>query len=128
MTIGQRIREARLGRQMTQQELVGDYITRNMLSKIENDAATPSVRTLEYLAGAMDLPPGAFLSDTPPQNAAQPQEERLAVLKRLLDQRDPRFATQLAEAKKEWSETGLRLIALEAEFMSQMSKKDLQSD
>ena len=46
---------------MTQKELVGDAITRNMLSKIENDAATPSVRTLEYLARALDLPAGYFL-------------------------------------------------------------------
>lgn len=47
---------------MTQKELVGDYITRNMLSKIENDSATPSVRTLEYLARALGVPSGYFLS------------------------------------------------------------------
>lgn len=63
MTLGQKIKEARLSRGMTQKELVGDYITRNMLSKIENDSATPSVRTLEYLAGALGLPTGYFLSD-----------------------------------------------------------------
>lgn len=46
---------------MTQKELVGKTITRNMLSKIENDTATPSVRTLEYLAQALSLPAGYFL-------------------------------------------------------------------
>lgn len=61
MTLGQKIKSARLERGMTQKELVGDTITRNMLSKIENDAATPSVRTLEYLAKALDLPAGYFL-------------------------------------------------------------------
>ena len=61
MTLGQKIKSARLERGMTQKELVGEAITRNMLSKIENDAATPSVRTLNYLAQALDLPVGYFL-------------------------------------------------------------------
>ena len=113
MTIGQRIREARLGRQMTQQQLVGDYITRNMLSKIENDAATPSVRTLEYLAGKMGLPPGAFLSDAP---AGPPPAGRIETLKRLLADGDPQFEGCLQEAKREWSETGLALLELEARY------------
>lgn len=63
MTLGQKIKAARLEKGLTQKEVVGDYITRNMLSKIENDAATPSVRTLEYLAKALGLPTGYFLSD-----------------------------------------------------------------
>ncbi|MDR0324636.1 MAG: helix-turn-helix domain-containing protein [Oscillospiraceae bacterium] len=121
MTIGQRIREARLGRQMTQQELVGDYITRNMLSKIENDAATPSVRTLEYLAGAMGLPPGVFLSDTP---ADPPLAGRIETLRQMLENADPQFEACLQEAKREWSETGLRLLELEAKYFQQ---KGLQS-
>lgn len=61
MTLGQKIKTARLERGMTQKELAGDAITRNMLSKIENDAATPSVRTLEHLAHTLDLPAGYFL-------------------------------------------------------------------
>ena len=39
MTLGQKIRSARIERGMTQKELVGDHITRNMLSRIENDSA-----------------------------------------------------------------------------------------
>lgn len=61
MTLGQKIKDVRLARGMTQKEVVGDYITRNMLSKIENDSATPSVRTLEYLANVLGLPTGYFL-------------------------------------------------------------------
>ena len=64
MTLGQKIKSARLARGMTQKELVGDAITRNMLSKIENDAATPSVRTLDYLAHALDLPVSYLLGDS----------------------------------------------------------------
>lgn len=49
---------------MTQKDVVGDYITRNMLSKIENGSATPSVKTLEYLAGALGLPAGYFMTES----------------------------------------------------------------
>ena len=64
MTLGQKVRSARIARGMTQKQLVGDQITRNMLSRIENDSATPSMRTLEYLAGRLGLPAGHFLSDS----------------------------------------------------------------
>ena len=63
MTLGQKIKEARIERKMTQADVVGDYITRNMLSKIENGSATPSVKTLEYIAAALNLPAGYFISD-----------------------------------------------------------------
>ena len=72
MTLGQTIREARQSKGMTQKELVGDYITRNMLSKIENDSAIPSVRTLEYLAGALGFPTGYFLSGAPVSDGTAP--------------------------------------------------------
>lgn len=63
MTLGQKIRQARVDKGLTQKELVGDHITRNMLSKIENDSATPSVRTLEYLAGRLGLSASYLMSD-----------------------------------------------------------------
>lgn len=72
MTLGQKIKEARIQQGRTQKELVGDAITRNMLSKIENDSAAPSVRTLEYLAGALNLPTGYFLSDASAPTAPIP--------------------------------------------------------
>lgn len=45
--LGKRIKEARLAKKMTQSELVGTFITRNMLSRIESGNACPSVKTLE---------------------------------------------------------------------------------
>ena len=53
--LGKKIKEARLAKKMTQSEVVGDFITRNMLSQIESGSATPSVKTLEYLARKLDL-------------------------------------------------------------------------
>ena len=64
MTLGEKIKAARVERHMTQKDVVGEYITRNMLSKIENGSATPSVKTLEYLAGALGLPAGFFMSES----------------------------------------------------------------
>jgi len=72
MTLGQKIKAARLSLGMTQKELVGDTITRNMLSKIENDSATPSVRTLEFLAGSLGLPTGYFLDDAQISDGSSP--------------------------------------------------------
>ena len=61
ITLGQKIRELRLKNKMTQKELAGAFITRNMLSQIENDSATPSVKTIEYLAERLEKPIGYFL-------------------------------------------------------------------
>ena len=63
MTLGQKIKQARIDKGFTQKELVGSHITRNMLSKIENDSATPSVKTLEYLAGRLGLSTAYLMSD-----------------------------------------------------------------
>lgn len=54
--LGRKIREARIAKRLTQSELVGDFITRNMLSQIESGTATPSMKTLEYLAQALSVP------------------------------------------------------------------------
>lgn len=61
--IGAIIKEARLSKKMTQNEVVGDFITRNMLSLIENGTATPSIRTLQYLAAKLQIPMSQFSFD-----------------------------------------------------------------
>lgn len=53
--LGRIIKEARLAKKMTQNEVVGDFITRNMLSQIESGTAMPSVKTLEYLCKVLDI-------------------------------------------------------------------------
>lgn len=63
MNIGEKIRDLRVSKMMTQKELVGDFITRNMLSQIEKGTATPSLATLSYLAGRLGVPVGYFVSD-----------------------------------------------------------------
>ena len=47
---------------MTQQQLSGTKITRNMLSAIESEKATPSLETLYFIAEGLDVPVGFLLS------------------------------------------------------------------
>ena len=63
MTIGEKFKKLRLERKLTQNQLCGEFVTRNMLSRIEHDAALPSLETLKYLAGKLDIDPGYFVSD-----------------------------------------------------------------
>ncbi len=63
MNIGERIRELRVSKLMTQSDLAGDRITRNMLSCIENGAANPSLSTIIYIAGRLGVPAGFLLAE-----------------------------------------------------------------
>ncbi len=61
--LGQKIRRLRTAQQITQTELAGDRITRNMLSQIENGSAQPSLPTILYLAQKLNIPAGYFLAE-----------------------------------------------------------------
>lgn len=63
MNVGKKIRSLRTAKLMTQSELAGTHITRNMLSYIENGAAQPSLSTLVYLAGRLNVPVGFLLAE-----------------------------------------------------------------
>ena len=69
MTMGQRILAARLAAGLSQRELAGEEITRNMLSSLEHDTANPSVATLRYLAQRLGRPMGYFLGEDGPSEA-----------------------------------------------------------
>ena len=56
MTLGEKIRISRKNIKMSQSELCGTKITRNMLSAVENDKATPSLDTLRYIASRLSVP------------------------------------------------------------------------
>lgn len=64
MTIGQKIKKLRTDLGMTQARLCKDFITRNMLSQIENDVAKPSIDTITYIANTLGVPAGFLLTDT----------------------------------------------------------------
>ncbi len=63
MELGERIKQARLAMGLSQRQLCGDTITRNMLSLIESGRAKPSMDTLSYLAARLGKPMGYFLEE-----------------------------------------------------------------
>ena len=69
MTTGEKIKTLRKKKMMTQSALVGGEITRNMLSRIENGQANPSLDTLIYLSKRLDVPVGYLLASDK-ENAA----------------------------------------------------------
>ena len=63
MELGEKLRLARQEAGLSQRQLCGDVITRNMLSQIENGAAKPSMETLRYLAGRLGKSVSFFLEE-----------------------------------------------------------------
>ncbi len=84
--LGKRLKTARLSKKMTQSEVAGNFITRNMLSLIESGSATPSMKTLEYLSGVLDIPMDKLLSDSWEESTEIPDFQALRSAKKLLSE------------------------------------------
>ena len=63
MDLGEKLRQARLAAGLSQRQLCGQEITRNMLSQIESSKARPSMSTLQYLASRLEKPISYFLEE-----------------------------------------------------------------
>lgn len=63
MELGEKLRQARLHAGLSQRQLCGGEITRNMLSQIEHGTCNPSVSTLCFLAKQLGLPVSYFLEE-----------------------------------------------------------------
>lgn len=63
MELGAKLKQARLEAGLSQRQLCGEKITRNMLSLIENGAAKPSMDTLRYLAERLGRSVSYFLEE-----------------------------------------------------------------
>ncbi len=63
MELGEKLRQARLQAGLSQRQLCGGEITRNMLSQIEHGVCKPSVSTLCFLARQLELPVSYFLEE-----------------------------------------------------------------
>ena len=63
MELGEKLKQARLEAGLSQRQLCGDAITRNMLSQIENGSAKPSMATLRYLAERLGKSVSFFLEE-----------------------------------------------------------------
>ncbi|BCJ86957.1 tetratricopeptide repeat protein [Effusibacillus dendaii] len=111
-TLGQKIRELRMQKGMTQGDLGGGRVTPSMISQIEADKANPSHRLLKWIADRLETPIEFFLTDM------QLQSEKISSF---------RFAKALIEA----GEPGQAVVLLEPLADGQslpMYQQEIQQD
>lgn len=82
MKLGEKLRQARIAAGLSQRQLCGEEITRNMLSQIENGSAHPSMKTLQYLAARLEMPVSFFLEET---GAVSPNQEAVSAARQHFD-------------------------------------------
>lgn len=63
MELGEKLRLARVEAGLSQRQLCGEEITRNMLSQIEHGTARPSMKTLQFLAARLGKSVSYFLEE-----------------------------------------------------------------
>ncbi len=94
MELGEKLRQARLEAGLSQRQLCGEEITRNMLSLIENGSAQPSMRTLQYLAARLGKSVSFFLEEA---GSVSPNSARMLTLRQQFDAGDYAAAAQTLE-------------------------------
>ena len=65
-SVGERLREARLSRGLTQAQLARGLATKGFISQVERNRTTPSLAKLRLMAERLGLPLGHFTGDTSP--------------------------------------------------------------
>src|SRR5256712_12921969 len=69
-SVGDRLREARLARGLTQEQLARGLATKGFISQIERNRTTPSLPKLRVMAERLGLPLGHFTGDGPRKELA----------------------------------------------------------
>ena len=106
---------------ITQQELAGDFITRNMLSRIEHGAALPSLPTVMYLANRLNVPAGFLLAEE--ENEFLYQKIRhMPNIRKAYKMGDYRICRQLCESAL--SESDDEIALLMAECAKEIAKEE----
>ncbi len=85
MELGEKLKNARLEAGLSQRQLCGDIITRNMLSQIENGSAKPSYATLQALSARLGKPLRYFWEDAPSENLSVLHQAQQAEPKEALE-------------------------------------------
>ena len=71
MTLGEKIRIARLEKKLTQEQLAGSDLTKSYISEVERGHRVPRLLTLKVLARRLDKPLSAFLDGVPEDREAE---------------------------------------------------------
>ncbi len=108
VTIGEKIKRLRTAKLMTQSELAGSEITRNMLSRIENGFAQPSLGTVQYIAERLNVSPG-FLLAREDDELLYFKSAEINNIKKVYCDRNYRLCYEMCK-NSEWSDDELCLI------------------
>lgn len=99
MELGAKIRRTRQELGLSQRQLCGEELTRNMLSLIENGVARPSMKTLTVLAERLGKPVSYFLDDAAPEpGTLLASFENLRKARQAMAEGKELYARQLLEA------------------------------
>ena len=112
MEIGEKIKRLRSAKLMTQAELAGSEITRNMLSRIENGAAQPSMSTVKYIAERLGVSPGFLLAGEDDEQLYFKSQE-IENIKKLYSHKNFRLCMDICK-NSEWRDDELLLIEAES--------------
>ena len=112
MNIGEKIKRIRTAKLMTQSDLAGSYITRNMLSQIESGAAQPSLGTVTYIAERLNVSPGFLLAGEDDEWLYFKSNEINNIKKAYAD-KNYRLCREMCK-NSEWSDDELLLILAES--------------
>ena len=94
MSIGERIKQARLEKGLSQRQLCEDTVTRNMLSLIESGKARPGMDTLTVFASRLGKPVSWFLEE---QAVVSVQQKPVDSARRAFRRGDHQEALRLLE-------------------------------
>lgn len=94
MELGEKIKQARLEAGLSQRQLCGDKVTRNMLSQIENGTARPSMETLRCFAARLGKPLSWFLDEN---TVLSPNRDAMDAARRWLEAGDLDAAAKALE-------------------------------
>lgn len=113
--LGQRIKERRKELGLTQNAVCGDYITRNMLSSIENGSAKPSLDTLIYISDKLNIPSEYFMSRDSKTAALYKRIETIDNIRTLFESRQYNKCLELCYSMN-IDDSEICLIAAESEL------------
>lgn len=124
MEIGAKIKRLRTAKMMTQTQLAGHQITRNMLSQIENGTASPSLSTVMYIAERLNVPAGFLLAEGDDEFVYR-KMNAMGNIKRAYRAGDFRICRDICIHEVEQADDEIQLILAECTFA--IAKEEFQN-
>lgn len=115
MNLGEKIKKLRTDKLMTQSELVGGEITRNMLSRIENGAANPSIDTICYIAKRLNVSAAYLMADENDEQIFRKHREIVNIKKAFLNE-DHRICRDMCMSAESSDDDEIQMILCECDL------------